>query len=447
MTAPVPPFTWPSPARAWFAVTALSIANLFSFLDRTVLNLLVAPIKTDLLLSDTQIGLLQGAAFGVFYTLMILPFGWVADNGNRVRLVGLGLAFWSIMTALCGLAGSFTELFVARIGVGFGEATLAAAGASIISDYFPAKSRTLPLSVLTLVASTGAGVALIAGGLVGGAALASGAITVPVFGALQPWQIVFLAVGLPGLVWAMLFLAVREPARLEVAAESATWAELFRFVSTRRKVVGLHFFGYCFYNTFGYGAAGWLPVYFMRTHGWSLTDVGLRYGAIYLIFAIVGGLAGGALAKFFLSQGRANANLLAIAVGNALLTIPAVLTTQMPSGWISLALAAPLITLLVFPSGPSLATIQEITPNRLRGRMTALYYAVTNLVGISLGALLVGALTDYVFRSEAAVGNSISLAGLVLCPTGAFIIFLAARARLVLESLELESLELEKSKA
>ncbi len=433
MTATAPTSPWPSPSRAWFAVAVLSIANLFSFLDRTVLNLLVAPIKADLLLSDTQIGLLQGAAFGVFYTLMILPFGWVADNGNRVRLVGLGVAFWSIMTAMCGLAGSFTELFLARIGVGFGEATLAAAGASIISDYFQTKNRPLPLSVLTLVASTGAGVALIAGGLVGGAALSSGAVDVPIFGPLQPWQIVFLAVGFPGLIWALLFFLVQEPVRREVAAESATWGELFKFVSSRRKVVGLHFFGYCFYNTFGYGAAGWLPVYFMREHGWTLTDVGLRYGAVYFVFAIVGGLAGGALAKKFIAQGRANANLLAIAVGNALLTVPAVLTTQMPNGWLSLALAAPMVALFVFPSGPSLATIQEITPNRLRGRMTALYYAVTNLVGISLGALLVGALTDYVFQSEAAVGSSISLAGFVLCPTGAFIIYLAARARLELE--------------
>jgi MFS family permease len=434
MTALPSTSPWPSPSRAWFAVWVLSIANLFSFLDRTVLNLLVAPIKADLMLTDTQIGLLQGAAFGVFYTLMILPFGWVADNGNRVRLVGMGLAFWSIMTAMCGLATSFTELFLARIGVGFGEATLAAAGASIISDYFPAQRRTLPLSVLTLVASTGAGVALMAGGLVGGAVMDTGAVTVPVFGALQPWQVVFLAVGLPGLVWSLLFFVVGEPSRLEVAAEKAIWAELFRFVKSRRAVVGLHFFGYCFYNTFGYGAAGWLPVYFMRTHGWTLTEVGLRYGAVYFFAAIIGGLAGGALAKFFMAQGRANANLLAIAVGNALLAIPAVLTTQMPSGWISLALCAPLLTLLVFPSGPSLATIQEITPNRLRGRMTALYYAVTNLVGISLGALLVGALTDYVFQDEAAVGDSISLAGLLLVPAGAFVIYLAARARLKLDA-------------
>ncbi|MBL8644349.1 MAG: MFS transporter [Rhodospirillaceae bacterium] len=433
MTAPSSAAPWPSPARAWFVVAVLSIANLFSFLDRTVLNLLVAPIKADLLLTDTQIGLLQGAAFGVFYTLMILPFGWVADNGNRVRLVGLGLAFWSIMTAMCGLAGSFTELFLARIGVGFGEATLAAAGASIISDYFTAKSRTLPLSVLTMVASTGAGVALMAGGLVGGAVMQSSAMTVPLLGDLKPWQVVFLSVGLPGLVWSLLFLLVREPERREVAADAATWAELFKFVRTRFAVIGLHFGGYCFYNTFGYGAAGWLPVYFMRAHGWSLTDVGLRYGLVYFIFAIVGGLAGGAVAKMFMAQGRANANLLAIAVGNGLTVFPAVLTTQMPDGWLSLALAAPLIILLVFPSGPSLATIQEITPNRLRGRMTALYYAVTNLVGISLGALLIGLLTDYVFRDEMAVGSSISLAGLLLCPTGAFIIYLAARARLKLE--------------
>ncbi len=429
------PAAWPSARTAWFAVSFLSIANLFSFLDRQVLNLLVAPIKVDLAISDTQVGLLQGAAFGVFYTLMIIPFGWVADNSNRIRLVGVGIAVWSIMTALCGLADSFWHLFFARIGVGIGEATIAASGASIISDYFPSTKRTIPLSVYTLVASSGAGVALVAGGLVAAASAAYGTVEVPFVGVMAPWQIVFMAVGLPGLVWSLFSLVVPEPARREVTTTTATWTELFAFIRSRRKVIGLHFGGYCFYNTFGYGAGGWVPVYFMRAHGWSMSDVGLRYGTLYLFCALIGGLAGGALARYFLKQGRREANLLAIAVGNALLVFPGVLMPLMPNGWLSLLLAAPLLALLVFPSGPSLAAIQEITPNRLRGRMTALYYAVTNLVGISLGALLIGALTDYVFADEKAVGLSIALAGAVLCPIGAFIMYLAARARRAVENI------------
>jgi MFS family permease len=415
-------------------VAVLSIANLLSFLDRQILSLLVAPIKADLGISDTEIGLLQGAAFGVFYTLMILPFGWVADHANRMRLVGAGIAVWSLMTALCGLATSFWPMFWARVGVGIGEATLAAAGASIIADHFPAERRTLPLSVYTLVASAGAGVALVMGGVVAGLAAASGGLTLSGVGALAPWQVVFIAVGLPGLAWSALSLLVREPARREGGGDKAGWRELFAFVAARRMVIGLHFGGYCFYNTFGYGAAGWLPVFFMRSYDWTMTEVGWRYGILYMVFAGVGGTAAGMAVRRLLARGRREANLLAIAAGNGLLTIPGVLTPLMPNGWLALAMAAPMVALLVFPSGPSLAAIQEITPNRLRGRMTALYYAVTNLVGISLGALLIGALTDYVFGDERAVGLSIALAGAVLCPIGAAIMYLAARARRSLPS-------------
>jgi MFS family permease len=247
------------------------------------------------------------------------------------------------------------------------------------------------------------------------------------------WQLVFIAVGLPGLVWALVLLAVREPARRESGGD-ATWGELFSFVKFRRRVIGLHFFGYCFYNTFGYGAGGWLPVFFMREYGWSIADVGTRYGILYLIMPVVGGVACGWAVRKLMERGRRDANLYAIAVSNTLMTVPGVLTPLMPNGWLALVMVTPLIALFVFPSGASLAAIQEITPNRLRGRMTAFYYAVTNLVGISLGTVFIGALTDYVFRDEMRVGASIALAAVILCPVGGAIMFLAARARRALEA-------------
>ncbi|MDX2222213.1 MAG: MFS transporter [Rhodospirillaceae bacterium] len=420
---------WPGAAQAWFVVAALSVASLFSFLDRTVISLLVQPIKTDLLLSDTEIGVLQGAAFGVFYTLMIIPFGWVADHGNRIRLVFCGMIVWSLMTAACGLATNFWEMFAARVGIGIGEATLAASAASIIADHFPAARRTLPLSVYTLVASAGVGVGLVGGAIIATTLADVGTLTVPVLGTLQMWQLVFIAVGLPGLGWALVLLTMREPARRENTGDDATWGELFDFVKLRRRVIGLHFFGYCFYNTFGYGAGGWLPVFFMREYGWGIAEVGTRYGILYLIMPVVGGVACGWVVRKLMERGRVDANLYAIAINNTLMTVPGVLTPLMPNGWLALVMVTPLIAIFVFPSGASLAAIQEITPNRLRGRMTALYYAVTNLVGISLGTVFIGALTDYVFRDEMRVGDSIALAAVLLCPLGGAIMFLAARAR------------------
>lgn len=426
---------WPRPAYAWYVVAVLSVANLFSFLDRTVLNLLVTPVKRALSLSDTEIGLVQGAAFGIFYTLMILPFGWLADRTARNRIVSLGIAFWSVMTAACGLAGSFLQLFAARVGVGIGEATLSAAVGSLVSDHFPAERRTLPLSVYTMVGSMGAGVALLLGGVVAELITGVDHVDLPLLGTLQPWQVVFIAVGAPGVAWSLLSLTIREPVRRESTGDAATTAELLAFLSRHRRIVAPHFFGYCFYNTFGYGAAAWIPAYFMRVHGWSMGDVGFRYGLVYFVFAVVGGYLGGILPRLFLRRGRADANLLTVSLGNLALAVPGVLVTSVADPWSSLALTAPLIVLFVFPSGPSLAAVQEITPNRLRGRMTALYYAVTNMVGISLGALTIGLITDHVFADEMAVGRSIALAGAVLCPIGALIVYQGARARRALGSL------------
>ena len=420
---------WPKPRYAWYVVTIVAVANLFSFLDRTVLNLLVTPIKSALSLSDTQIGLVQGAAFGIFYTLMILPFGWLADRSARSRIISAGIAFWSVMTAACGLAGSFGQLFAARIGVGIGEATLSACVGSLISDHFPNARRTLPLSVYTMVGSMGAGVALLLGGLVAGLVTNASEVVLPVIGTVAPWQAVFLGVGAPGVLWSLLSLTVREPARRESAGGRATNAELLAFLRARWRIVVPHFFGYCFYNTFGYGAAAWIPAYFMRVHGWTMGDVGFRYGLVYFFFAFAGGYLGGIAPRWLLARGRVDANLTTVAWSNLALAVPGVLVALMPNGWASLAVTAPLIVLFVFPSGPSLAAVQEITPNRLRGRMTALYYAVTNMVGISLGALTIGVITDSVFHDEQAVGKSIALAGAILCPIGALIVMQAARAR------------------
>lgn len=425
--APTAP--WPAPRTAWTVVMVLSIASLFSFLDRTILGLLSQPIKTDLGLTDSQLGLLQGAAFSIFYTLMIIPFGWVADRGNRMRMNFFGVIFWSLATAACGLSHSFAELFLARICVGFGEATLAASAASLIADHFPQERRTMPLSVYTLVASTGVGFGLLGGGLLADLMAAGTVIALPGFGQLAPWQAIFMAVGLPGVLWAMTLLMVREPVRRETATETVTWGELFAFIKLRRAIVLPHFIGYCFYNSFGYGGGGWIPTFFIRVHGWTVGEVGWRYGIPYLIIPIIGGVVAGIIARRLLAAGRVDANLLTVAGGNLALAIPGVIAPLLSNQWLSLVGIMFVIALFVFPSGPSLAAIQEITPNRLRGRMTAVYYAITNLVGLSFGSLFIGMLNDYVFPEPTGVAKSLALAAGLLCPAGALIVYQGARAR------------------
>ena len=422
---------WPRPAFAWSVVAILSVASLLSFLDRTILQLLSQPIKTSLALSDTELGLLQGAAFSIFYTAMIIPFGWVADHGNRIRMVFADMIMWSLATAASGLADGFWPLFVARVCVGIGEATLAASAASLISDHFPAVRRTMPLSVYTLVASAGVGVGLVGGGAVADWLATGGAVTLPGFGPLAAWQVIFVAVGLPGVLWAFILLAVPEPVRRETldGPNAVTWRALIAFLRLRGDIIVPHFFGYCFYNTFAYGGGGWLPTYFIRVHGWTVGEVGWRYGLPYLIFPVVGGVIAGWVARRLRDRGRVDADLLTVACGNALMTVPGVMAPLIGNAWISLMVVMPLIALFVFPSGPSLAAIQDITPNRLRGRMTALYYAVTNLVGLSLGTLLIGLMNDRLFPEPDGVARSIALLGAVMCPVGALIVYRGAVAR------------------
>ena len=194
------PLAWPSAARAWWTVAVLTLTYIVSFVDRTILGLLIEPIKTDLALTDTQIGLVQGLAFGLFYAVMGLPLGWLADRISRRGLIAIGAALWCAATAACGLASTFVQLFAARIGVGIGEAALSPAAMSMISDSFPKERRAVPIGVYAAAAAVGAGFALIVGGSVIQLVSHHDALVLPGIGEVARWQAAFIVVGLGGLV-------------------------------------------------------------------------------------------------------------------------------------------------------------------------------------------------------------------------------------------------------
>jgi MFS family permease len=206
---------------AWYVVIVLMVIYTLSFIDRQILAFLVGPIRADLQISDTAIGLLGGFAFAIFYTLLGLPMGWLADRKSRRGLIAIGLVFWSLMTALCSLARSFGTLFAARIGVGVGEATLTPAAFSLIADYFPREKLARALSVYSMGILIGSGLAFIVGGAVVQAMNGMPALQVPVLGTMAPWRLTFLIVGLPGLAIALLLLTVREPVRRNVIRDTA----------------------------------------------------------------------------------------------------------------------------------------------------------------------------------------------------------------------------------
>ena len=208
---------WPAPARAWAMVMLLVAAYAIAFVDRQILTLLVEPVKRDLAITDTQFSLLSGLAFTLFYTIMGIPFAWLADRGSRRNLIAVSMTFWSVMTAACGLANSFLTLFLARIGVGVGEAGLSPAAYSMIADSFPPEKRARPLTVYAIGAILGVGLALIIGGAVVHWASSAPPVVLPVIGELKTWQLAFLIVSLPGPLLALLLLPMREPTRHEKA--------------------------------------------------------------------------------------------------------------------------------------------------------------------------------------------------------------------------------------
>ena len=225
----------PSLGYAWYVVGVLALASMLGYVDRTILNLLVEPIKADLGIDDFQISLLQGMAFDVFYALAGIPLARWADRHDRCRLIAIGVALWSAMTVCCGLATNFWQLFLARAGVGIGEAALVPATFSLLADLFPRPLLARANSVFLLGAAVGAGAALLAGAHL--LALLHGTqVDVPVFGRLDDWQVTFVAVGLPGLLLSLLlFVSVREPARRNrQAVARASLGELWQFVRTQR---------------------------------------------------------------------------------------------------------------------------------------------------------------------------------------------------------------------
>jgi MFS family permease len=407
------------------------VTYLVALVDRQLLSLLVGPLKQGLDLTDTQVGMLQGLAFGLFYTLLGIPIGRLIDSWSRRNVIAIGAFLWCLMTAACGLAGSFAHLFLARVGVGVGEATMSPGALSMLSDYFAPARRALAISVYIAGGSLGSGVALIIGGTVIDHFVQRGPVHLPLLGVLQPWQSVFVAVGLTGLVAVALLLTVHEPPRRLGAGEHAgsapSWREFGRFLAARRRLFVLHFGGMGLFSVLSYGLLAWAPTFFIRHHGWTATQVGITFGSIVALCGFVGVISGGAWATRRRAAGVADATLRTAAFGFAAIVLPAIAGPLLADPRLSLGCYALCAFFMAFPSGVSAAALQEVTPNRLRAQTSAVYYFAINLLGLGFGPVLVGLLTDRVFGDESRVGESLALSAVLLGPPAALMLYAALR--------------------
>jgi MFS family permease len=413
------------PARtAWYMVGVLMLCYTLSYADRQILAFLVEPLKHDLEISDTQFGLLQGAAFALVYTFFGLPMGALADRLSRRNLVAIGVFVWSLATSVSSVARSFLALGAARMGVGLGEATLSPCAFSMITDSFPKERLSTALSVYTMGIQLGSGLALVIGGVVAQAVSHMHPIRLPGVGFIAAWRVTFLIVGAPGLLVTLLLMSVREPARRALLLDAGGHAAQLRLTDALaqirarwRSVAGIAAMISC-QATCNYVLLTWGPAFFERTHHWPKDRTGLVLGLTTLGCGCLGLFVGGRMSDRWqrrgIIQGPLRVGLISL-LGMGLLLGPATLFSS--ALWTVAALVGAVFC-IGLPIGCGYAAVQLIFPNQARGLVSAMIIFAVALIGLGFGALLPGLLNDHLFHDPQRIGASMSITVFLACLLG-----------------------------
>jgi MFS family permease len=399
---------------AWLTVAVLLVMATLSYLDRQIISLMVEPIRADLGVGDFEIGLLQGVAFGAFYALCGLPLGWMVDRFSRRWIIFGGITLWSIATTTCGLASQYWQLLLSRFGVGVGEAALAPAAYSMMADRFPRHRLTLAISVFGLGTVLGSMLAFVLGGLLIGHFGATTEFAIPLFGNLHGWQLVFLIVGLPGILLGLLIFIVPEPVRTLVRHKRDERGEIVEskfvdFLRSNARYFTCHFLGFSCLGIQAYATGAWLPALMMRRFEIGPELVGPLMGLVLVAGAMPGFIWSGWFIDRWYARGTVDAHLryfVYTCIGSA--TVSVIAYGFVTSLWLLIVLA--ILLQFVLPiTGGAAAHLQIVTPSQFRGRVSALFMLFFNLIGMCVGPTSVGFLTDYVFHDPRLVNVSLAI--------------------------------------
>lgn len=404
-----------SEGYAWFVVVLLMLAYVMSFVDRQIMALLIGPIQRDLEINDTQFSLLHGLAFSLFYATIGIPIATLTDRRSRPLIIAIGVVFWSAATAFCGLARSFVQLLIPRFAVGAGEAVLTPATYSLLADLFPREKLGRAVAVFSTGSFVGAGLAFLLGGMVIAAVSKSATVTLPIIGELRSWQLAFIVLGLAGVPLGLLIgLVLRDPGRREPADQRGTLS-VWRFLAENRRVFFAHYLGYSMAAMALFSMLSWTPAFFIRNFDFSPQQAGYTLGPIVMIGCTLGVLTSGWLMDSLQRRGIVDAPMRTGAIGAAGLILPSLalpFTTRLP---LDMALPTAIVVVsagfffAAFPMPPSTAAMQILAPNRLRARVSAVFLFFNSLIGLALGSLIIGSITDYFFRDPRAVGTSMCI--------------------------------------
>jgi MFS family permease len=416
MAEGAPAHTLYRPGQRWLYLAVLFLVATSNYVDRNIISVLLEPIKKEFGVSDTMLGLLSGAAFTLTYAVLGVPVARWADKGNRRLIVTAALTVWSVMTAVCGLAQSFWQLALARVGVGVGEAGALPPSQSLLVDYFPPAQRARALAIF--VSASSAGYIL---GFVLGAQIA----------ATQGWRAAFLMVGLPGLALAALtWFVLPEPRRAQGMPSGAgasepmlaTFTTLWRKPTYRYNVIGITVYAF-----FAYGTAIFLPSYFVRVLHVPMAEVGTLYGGVSAATAVLGTLGGGWLADRLGS--RDPRWLLRLPALGLLLAFPSYFAIFVVHDFNSLLVISAPGALLVSAAVPSVfAGSHAVCGSRRRATSVSLLLFMMTLIGSTLGPLATGALSDALKPAYGVQSLTYALAAMTTVMLGcSFFFWLASR--------------------
>ena len=391
---------YPPISYGWYVTILLTIIYILSFVDRQILSLLVEPIKNDMDLSDTQIGLLMGASFAIFYSTMGLPLGWLADNMPRKYLLGAGLAIWSAATALSGLAQSFRHLFIARILVGAGEATLGPCAISLISDVMPPAQRARAIAVYSSALSFALAIAYLLGGQIMKFADGLDLSFIPFMADLRSWQLVLIIVGSPGLLIALLVLTLKEPNRQYIQKNPVKGLDsikrTFAYFGDNKNLFFKLFLLPVTMTIITY-SHNFIPSLFQREYGWSPVTLSVYIGTIIGLVGPCSTFFGGWLIDKMHSKGIDDAGIIIMRIGGIIMVPTCIAMPLMPSPQLALIVYGLSLCGVTLITVSAWSSILRIVPPELRGQATAIYLMVISMFGLMLGPTLVGVFNDFVF--------------------------------------------------
>jgi MFS family permease len=422
---------WPSRWQAWLTIGLLFLASIVSVIDRQILSVVTDPIRADLGISDVQISLLQGLAFGLFYATMGVWLGLVADRTNRRNLIVFGIVLWSLATVGGGIAANFGQFFVSRMLVGLGEASLSPAAISLIADLFPAGKRGRPIGVFLMGQAVANGVALAISGGILKAAAAGQFLGVPLLGALEPWRLLFVVCGLGGGLIGLAFFLVREPARGKLAHTTGFAEQARHSISYITRNLGQYaglYLGFAIYFLGAYGAGLWQVVFVSRQYGMSPAEVSLIFGPIAIVFGLAGPMIGGWLVDKVVGR-SGTGGLLRLLSFAPLLAVPSALAVFAPTAHVAIFLAATQSGISAIVGSATLAYLQSDMPAELRGFSVSLTGLVNTLLGHALGPMLVALTTERILMDDSKVGWGIFWVAVPAFCLSAVLYGWAARAR------------------